>query len=112
MSAHVSCCQKPEGKDLPTLYKNNLDSLMAFINKAHQGMTLFLDIGFLEIRIRKNHGQNLRKESSKYKIVNQSHHGCNCVAAWNYFFIFGCFATNRACKQLSHNAILNCHSYK
>ena len=96
MSAHVSCCQKPEGKDLPRLYKNNLDSLMAFINKAHQGMTLFLDIGFLEIRIRKNHGQNLRKESSKYKIVNQSHHGCNCVAAWN------CFLFLAVLRQIGH----------
>jgi len=38
MSAHVSCCQKPEGKDLPSIYKNNLNSLMSILNKAHQGV--------------------------------------------------------------------------
>ncbi|XP_013414480.1 carboxypeptidase D [Lingula anatina] len=38
LSAHVSCCKYPPASELPTLYRDNLGSIMALLSKASQGV--------------------------------------------------------------------------
>ncbi|XP_045606806.2 carboxypeptidase D isoform X3 [Procambarus clarkii] len=38
VAAHVSCCNYPAARELPTLWRQNKDSLLSFIHAAHQGV--------------------------------------------------------------------------
>ncbi|XP_071532744.1 carboxypeptidase D-like [Panulirus ornatus] len=38
VSAHVSCCNYPDGRELITLWRQNKDSLLSFMHAAHQGV--------------------------------------------------------------------------
>ena len=38
ISAHISCCNYPYPRELPSLYKNNLPSLKSFLRSATQGI--------------------------------------------------------------------------
>ncbi|XP_067136764.1 carboxypeptidase D-like [Centruroides vittatus] len=38
MTAHISCCNYPPPSDLPLLWMENLEPLLSFIEKAHQGV--------------------------------------------------------------------------
>ncbi|XP_068232083.1 carboxypeptidase D-like [Palaemon carinicauda] len=38
VAAHVSCCNYPPGRELKKLWRENKDSLMAFLHAAHQGV--------------------------------------------------------------------------